>query len=568
MRARNTPLVILALLLAGAFALTSGCSSDSPSEPSPPAPQPPGPPPAGGFAVTVTANPGTLEAGGDQASTIRVQVRRTDNNQPPPNGTTVVVTTTAGGFGALGGPNNTVLQLNGGVATVLLFPPADPGTAVVQAQLQGSVGQTTVEIAEPDTFFVAFVSPAVGSPQGGDQVTIRGGGFEAPVRVLFGGTNAQVVSVSSDQIRVITPPSPGAGNEQSVVAVAVTINVNEPEQATDTLAGGFTYSPGGGTEIPAVFSVTPGSGPNEGGTLVVITGEGFVAPVQVVFGQGTSPDNFQGQEAQIQSVTAGRLEVISPAAVGFGQNNQNQLVAILVRNLTSGLATVSPARFQYGADVLITAVGPTIVPYFGGTLVTIHGQGFDAPVAVTLGGFAQPATSVTGTEIVVSVQGITTSTCTPNGALNGNATVTNIETGDGFTSNVGFTYQVQAFTPVIFGINPNSGPQAGNTLVTISGSNLRAPRVEFGGRPAVVTSAAPDGSSVTARTPFLPDEALRTEACDDNGDGTQGQRFLPTAVDVTVINQDTTCSDTFEDGFVYNPANTTCRNDVGPPPPP
>jgi hypothetical protein len=317
--------------------------------------------------------------------------------------------------------------------------------------------------------------------------------------------------------------------------------------------------------VPAVFSVTPGSGPNEGGTLVVITGGGFVAPVQVVFGQGNSPTSFEGQEAQIQSVTSGRLEVISPAAVGFGQNNQNQTVAILVRNLGSGLATIQPSAFRYGTDVLITAVGPTIVPYFGGTSVIIHGQGFDAPVAVTLGGIAQPATSVTGTEIVVATQGITTNQCQD---VTGGVGVTNIETGDGATAQgLTFTYRVVAFTPVIFGINPTSGPQAGNTLVTISGSDLRNPRVEFGGRPAVVTSVAPDGSSVTARTPFLPDEALRTEACDDNMDGTQGQRFLPTAVDVTVINRDTTCEDTFADGFVYNPTNTTCRNDVGPPPP-
>jgi len=564
MRARNTPLAILALLLAGAVVLAPGCSSDSPSEPSQPTPQPPGGGGGASFVITVTAVPGTIEAGGAESATIRVQVRRTDNNQPPPDGTTVVVATSAGNLGSPTGPSSAVIDLTGGVGAIPLFPPADPGTAVVQAQLQGSVGQTTVEFAAPDTFFVAFVEPAVGSPQGGDQVTIHGSGFEAPVRVLFGAGNAQVVSVSSSQIRVITPPSPAAGNQQSVVAVSVTINVNEVEEATDTLAGGFTYSPGGSTQVPAVFSVTPGAGPNEGGTVVVITGEGFSAPVQVIFGQGT-PDNFQGQEAQIRSVTSTRIEVLSPAALGFGQDNQNQTVAILVRNLGSGLASVRPSAFQYGTPVLITSVGPTIVPYFGGVLVTIFGQGFDAPVAVSLGGIAQPATSVTGTEIVVATQAITTNNCAD---VTGGVGVVNLETGDGDEADVDFTYRVEAFTPVIFGINPPSGPQAGNTLVTITGSDLRSPRVEFGGRPAVVTTVAADGSSVTARTPFLPDEALRTEACDDNMDGTQGQRFLSTAVDVTVINRDTTCEDTFEDGFVYNPTNTTCRNDVGPPPPP
>ncbi len=565
MRARTIPLAILALLLAGAVVLAPACTSDSPSEPSQPTPPPPGGGGGASFAITVTATPGTIEAGGAESATIRVQVRRTDNNQPPPDGTTVVVATTAGALGSPTGPSSAVVELGGGVGAIPLFPPADPGTAVVQAQLQGSVGQTTVEFAEPDTFFVAFVEPAVGSPQGGDQVTIRGSGFEPPVRVLFGAGNAQVLSVSSGQIRVVTPPSPGAGNQQSVVAVSVTINVNEEEEATDTLTGGFTYSPGGSTQVPAILSVTPGSGPNEGGTLVVITGEGFNAPVQVIFGTGTA-DNFQGQEAEIQSVTSGRIEVLSPAALGFGQDNQNQSVAILVRNLTSGLATVRPSAFQYGTPVLITAVGPTTVPFFGGVLVTIHGQGFDAPVAVSLGGIGQPPTSVTGTEIVVATQPIVTTQCQD---VSGPISVTNIETGGSATAQgLTFTYRVVAFSPEIFDVDPNSGPQAGNTLVTITGANLRTPRVEFGGRPAALVSVAADGTSVTVRTPFLPDEALRTEACDDNMDGTQGQRFLPTAVDVTVINRDTTCEFTFEDGFVYTPANTTCRNDVGPPPPP
>lgn len=566
MRVRNKPLVILVLLAAAAAALAGGCSSDSPSEPSQPPGQPPGQPPTGqAFNISVTVTPGTLEAGGEESATIRVEVRRTDNNQPPPNGTTVVISTTLGSLNAPGGPQSDVFELVNGVATALFFPPADPGTAIIRAQLQGSVGQAQVQIAEADALFISFVNPPVGSPQGGDQVTIQGSGFEPPVRVTFGGANAQVLSVSPNQIRVVTPPSPGAGNQQQNVNVTVTINVNEEEEASDTLVGGFTFSPGGSTDVPAVFSVTPGSGPNEGGTLVVINGEGFVAPVQVIFGQGSSPDNFEGQEAQIQSVTPNRIEVLSPAAVGFGQDNRDQLVAILVRNLASGLATVSPARFQYGTPVLITGVGPTIVPFFGGVPVIINGQGFDAPVAVTLGGIAQPATSVTGTEIVVATQPIVTSSCAD---VTGPVSVTNLETGGSATAEgLTFTYRVVAFSPEILDVNPTAGPQSGNTPVTITGANLFNSRVLFGGRPASVGAESPDGTSVTVQTPFLPDEALRTEACDDNMDGTNGQRFLPTAVDVTVINRDTTCQDTFPDAFVYNPSNTSCRNDVGAPPP-
>lgn len=566
MRARPTSRAFLApVALAGALALFAACSSDSPSEPS-------DPPPAGGgggtatYTVTVSASPATIPAGGADSSTITVRVRRADNNQVPPNGTTVVVSASAGAFGNAGGATSGALELTNGQAAVLLFSGPDPTTAVVQAQIQQSIGQTRVNFVEPDTFFISFVQPNVGSPQGGEQVAINGSGFLAPVRVLFGSINAQVQSVSANRIQVVTPPSPSPGSQQATVNVQVTNDLNGDAQASDTLNGGFTYSPAGSSDTPAVFSVTPASGPNEGGTQVTLVGDGFVAPVQVLFGQGTSPDNFEGQEAQIRNVTRTRLEVVSPAAVGFGQNNQNQLVDILVRNLDSGLATIRPAAFKYGTDVLITAVGPGSSPYFGGQLVTIFGQGFDAPVAVELADVTQSVRSVTGTEIVVETSSISTGQCAD---VSGGVSVTNIETGDSFTlSRDVFTYLVEIFSPVVTGLSVTSGGQAGGTTVVLSGSDLRDLLVTFGGRPASIVSESADGSTVTVRTPFLPDELLRTESCDDNGDGTNGERYLPTAVDLTVTNRATTCEFTFSDAFVYVPSDSSCRNDVGPPPAP
>jgi hypothetical protein len=76
-------------------------------------------------------------------------------------------------------------------------------------------------------------------------------------------------------------------------------------------------------------------------------------------------------------------------------------------------------------------------------------------------------------------------------------------------------------------------------------------------------SSAADGSQVQVRTPFLPRDQFTTEACDDNDDGAQGERFIPTAVDVTVENLATTCTYTFPDGYAYNPSDTSCRNDTG-----
>lgn len=545
-----------------AVMVAAACSSDSPSEPT----RTPAPPPGSGgggsaFNVTVSLSPGSAPVGSQDPVLVTVRAVRSDNGQAPPAGTTAVVSAPIGTFGTLGGPASVAVTLTSGVAQLQYFVPQD-GTqpnVVIQASIGGSVGRATLILDEEANFFVSFVEPASGSPQGGDEVTINGGGFKGPARVLFGGVNAQVLSVSSTRIRVRTPASTSPPDQRSTVSVAVTIDVNGEDQASDTITGAFTYTPGGGGDNqPAIFTVTPGTGPNEGGTVVSIGGEGFTAPVQVEFGQdGTF------LEAQVLSVNGNTIQVRTPAATGFGQSLQNQSVSIRVRNLTSGLTAIRANAYRFGVEVLMTGISPDRGPVGGGDTVTIFGQGFDAPVQVELGNDQQAVISVTGTEIVFRTAGLA--------GLCGNSTqsvsVTNLETGAvaaAIGGDLSYTYTILGFEPLIFQINPPSGPEGGNTQVTITGENLGNVLTTFGDRPATQISAAANGSQVVVRTPFLPRAEFATEPCDDNADGSQGERFIPTAVDVTVTDRITTCSVTFPDGFAYTPADSSCRNDVGP----
>src|SRR6185436_21100517 len=99
------------------------------------------------------------------------------------------------------------------------------------------------------------------------------------VRVTFNGTPAEVLSVSPGSITVRTPPFAGdPGPTGAPVAVSVTINLNEANQAQDTLPSAFIYTSGGGGTRFLIASVTPTTGPNEGNTLVTITGDGFESP--------------------------------------------------------------------------------------------------------------------------------------------------------------------------------------------------------------------------------------------------------------------------------------------------
>lgn len=565
------------LVLALALVAMAGCQSDSPTEPSsrPSTPQPP--PPVVTYNIVVTADPSQLTVGSTTPSTVTVEVRRADNGQAPPDLTQVTLTTTLGEFGSVGSGTQTVnLQLINGRAQAALFPGTAVGTATLRAQVDQNVGGANVDIRGQETFFVSSISPSVGAPEGGQVVNIDGGGFDDPVRVTFNGATAQVISVTPTRIRVRTPSATAAGINVPVgtsvpVNVVVTVNLNETGQLTDTLANGFVYSAGSTVEPPRVFSMSPTSGTNDGGTRVTIIGSGFQNPVQVLFGLGTSASSFNGVEATVESVDANRIVVITPSARGFGQNLLNRVVDVLVKNLNSGFNTISPQAFKYGTNVLITGMGPGSGPYTGGTQVTITGQGFDDPVAVSLGGVGQQVLSVSGTQVVFRTVGVVVNQCPSNGQIAATGvSVTNLDTGDSATaSNLTFLYLVPR--PQIFGISPTGG-SPGNTA-TITGQNFATNVQVLFGDPTNGSSApinSNNASSINVRVPQAPAGfTFNTEPCDGNGDGIPGgTRNSPTAISVTVRNLDGTgCFVTLPNAYLLNPPNTTCTGDTSEPPP-
>jgi hypothetical protein len=491
--------------------------------------------------------------GSTQPAVNTVRAVRADNGQPAPDGTLAQVTVTAGALGTAGGEPTAIVELVNGVAQLNYFPPAEgEGTVVVRAVVAGSAGQTTLQLEQAATFFVSHVEPSSGSPQGGDQVTIVGNAFEEPVRVTFAGVNAQVLSVTDTRIRVRTP---AAGNltQPTSVAVTVQINVNEPEQDSDTISGAFTYVPGGGPiDQPAIFSVIPTNGPNEGGTPVSILGEGFQVPVQVEFCGGSVC-----LEAAVQNVTSSRIETLSPAATGFGSPLRNQQVDIRVRNLTSGLTATRTLAFRYGIQVLVTGITPDVVDAEDPDLVTIFGEGFEVPLQVLAGGIQQQVISVSGTEITFQPMPFPITGCPPEGSIVGSRAIqvrllsTNVTVAA--PQNLSFTAIVPR--PLITGIVPNTGGPGGGTGTTISGSGFDAPvQVLFGGTAATV--GAVTSTTVQATSP-PPAGGLEVQACVASG-GRQGTQTLPRTVDVSVENLETGCTDVLPGGFTYTPATPGC----------
>ncbi|HEX4959803.1 MAG TPA: IPT/TIG domain-containing protein [Thermoanaerobaculia bacterium] len=562
------------LLFALALAAAVGCTS-SPTEPkgggTPQTPKPPEPTVT--FNVSVTANPPGITAGGSGSSNIVVEVHRSDNGQVPADGSIVHVTTTLGAFGSASGANAVDLQLVNGRAAATLFATQETGTAAVTATFSGSSGATNVRITQAATFFVSSVSPSVGNPNGGEQVTVLGGGFSSPVRVTFNGATATVKSVTGGAITVVTPSAAAAGvtvgvGQTAAVSVAVTINVNKPDQLSDSIDRAFTYSLGGGTDQPSVFSVTPALGTNDGGTTVTIVGDGFQSPVQVLFGLGASATSFNGVEATVQSVTTNRIVAVTPAARGFGQNLTNQLVNVLVKNVNTGFSTVASQVFRYGVPVQITSMTQGSGSYLGGTRTSIQGSGFDDPVAVAFGftgvSVAQQVVSVSGTQIVILTSPAPlTGTCPANGTISSTSvSVTNIDNGNGNTANIGFLFQVPL--PQIGAVSPPSVTASTQIMITGSGFSTLSNNVQviIKDQPATGVSV-PNDRTINATAPPQPLANFTSGACPP---GQTGTRLLPTPMDVTVRNLDTNCSVTLRNGITIDPGNLGNTCTTTPPP--
>jgi IPT/TIG domain/PKD domain len=578
--------------LAAVFSLAlslGACDSDSPTAPSVTTPSPP---PSSGSAsaswsITVAVDPPAVSitsilSGELATARVTVTARRSDG-QLPVSGSTIVASTNGGTLTNLGQTaTGTSIPLSfdaAGRAFATLDLPTQVGDYVIQAQLEQSFGRGTLRVSEEvfDTpLFIEAVTPSSGPPEGGTVVRIQGSGFSRPLRVQFGSLNANVLSSSGSVITVETPPITLPVGETSVVPVTVTININDPDpeqiQAADTLSNAFTYARGGQTDQPSIISLTPTSGPNEGGTLVTITGSNFASQVQVFFGTAALV------EAAVTDVTPTRLLVETPSATGPNAINQNSIVNVRVINSATGLFAERAAAFQYGGPgspaLFISAAGPGAGPHLGGTIATIYGQGFDEPVAVSFGGVGQQVISVTGTEIVARSVPVDIDNCSP---VSGPFGVTNIETGEGIVS--GIVFQYIPVKPSIFRISPPEvrvGASGANSpdVVTILGDAFEPfAQVFFGdARVAIIAGSEvldPDYPTFGFLSAFDVDvptftQEFETVPCDSGG--MPGTRAVPTQVDVMVVNPGTDCFDTIS--FVYLPPSETCIADpvTGDPP--
>lgn len=412
---------------------------------------------------------------------------------------------------------------------------------------------------------VTAVSPSSGKLTGATSVTISGSGFTGSVAVTFGSRPAVSVRVVSPTRLVVKTPegaSPGS----------VQVRVTAAGGSSGPSAGsGFTYTP----VAPSAPRVVPGSGPLAGGTVVVLSGKAFIDVQAVTFGgiaavgwtrvsatqiTATAPPGMAGRAEVRVTTSSGRSAAgaftysasspnvrpvvggltptsagpgstvtvsgagfVGVSAVRFGSASSSSVTVVSAGTLRavvpagsgsvdvtvvtpSGVsAAVSASRFSYLPLPTVTGLSPSTVRSAGGTSVTISGSGLAGATSVTFGGVAASSFTVLSSTQISAV--------VPPGTGTVDALVATVAGTSPAGPASKLTY---APVPTIAGLVPNSGPVAGGSTVTITGSGLAGvSSVLFGGvaaasfvpvsdsevRAVVPANAAPTTVDVRVTTP-------------------------------------------------------------------
>jgi hypothetical protein len=136
---------------------------------------------------------------------------------------------------------------------------------------------------------VTSVSPNLGLQAGGTHVTITGTDFTNAVEVDFGGVAAGFWVNDDTSITAFTP----GGSAGTVDVTVTTLGGTSDASASDQ----FTY-----LAAPSVDSLSPDTGPVDGGTEVTITGANFTGATEVDFG-GVAADFVVNTDSSITAIS-------------------------------------------------------------------------------------------------------------------------------------------------------------------------------------------------------------------------------------------------------------------------
>ncbi len=421
-----------------------------------------------------------------------------------------------------------VVNSSGTQLSNVIAPPAGAGSVDVTVTNPEGTSATT----PADVFtYLPTTTPPAGAPTvtglstdqgpvaGGTGVTITGTDLTGVTAVDFGTIPATQYAVNSagTQITAVSPTAP------SPESVDVTVTTPVATSAVGT-ADVFTYlAPPATPTPPAVTSLSPDSGPTSGLTTVTVTGVDLTDVTQVDFGSEPA-ESFH-------RVSSTSLTAVSPAVTSAGT------VDVTIVTLSGTSAVVPGDAFTYedgttSAGPVVTGVSPGSGPLSGGDTVVIQGSNFTdiSPTGVDFG--TDPA------QFTVNRAGTQITATSPDAGVaeTVDVVVTNPLGSSTITPADVFTYQPDGqFAPTVTTVSPASGPQAGGTTVTLTGTDLvGATQVSFGSTAVTTFSEPGTGDTIVVDAPAAAD---------------------PGTVSVTVTNPYGTSAVVAADAYTYLPAS-------------
>ena len=309
---------------------------------------------------------------------------------------------------------------------------------------------------------ITSLSKSAGSTLGGTAISIFGTGFFTGATVTIGGVSCGTLTVVSPTTITCTTSAHATG----LVSVVVT----NTDTQTGTFTNSYTYQ-----AAPTVTSLTPTAGAAIGGTVVTITGTGFLSGATVKIGGNTCTNLTVFSSTSITCTTA---------AHASGAAN----VVVTNTDLQTGTLTNG---YTFELAPSITSVSINAGPIAGGSLITVTGANFISGATVAIDGV-----SCTG----VSFVSATSLTCTTPAHSVGvvNVVVTNPDSQIGTLTN-GYTYQL---APTVTRVTPNAGALGGGTFVTVTGTGfVSGATITFDGV-ACSTPTRVSSTSMTCMTPL------------------------------------------------------------------
>ena len=308
-----------------------------------------------------------------------------------------------------------------------------------------------VTVTYRETMALLSLSPSVGGVDGGSAVSVLGSNFltwpVSDVWCMFGSLAVPATVVNSSALVCHTPA-------QSNGSVSVSLADGNANALTTLPVLSFTYS-----TRPAVLSLAPSIGPSTGGTIISLTianaSTALSSSLSCVF--TSSSTSVTVAASQLNSTT---VSCISPRAVLLSGGTAASNVTVEVG--WPGLLSTSGLSFTF-VNVSLYAVEPRVTLSTGGVNVTVTGSGFvNYPSLACLfnGSHLVPAVLLSGSGL----------TCTLPSLAVGSVGVEVVMNGQQSTAS-GLALMT-VVSPSITSSSPVSGPNAGFTRLTVTGSGF------------------------------------------------------------------------------------------------